>query len=195
MSAPAARSTRRICWSSSNSALPVADDHSVHSSLREGLLAHLFVGEVMRTLWLRGVRDFEVLRPVTDAAGNDVVLAANGVIRHVQLNASAQGARTARQKINVALGRQPSGCVVRMRFAPESMQLGPFGWFGNTPGVALPDLGNKVGRHTKGTAEGIKTQRSAIRVLNKRQFDPVPDVDGIADRLFGTAADLNSNRT
>jgi len=57
--------------------MATTSDHYIHSSLREGLLEHIFVGQVMRNLWLRGIRDFEVLRPVTDAAGYDVVLSAN----------------------------------------------------------------------------------------------------------------------
>ena len=161
-------------------------DHYLHSSLREGLLEHLFVGEVMRTLWLRGVRDFEALRPTTDAAGYDVVLAANGIIRHIQLKASGIGARTSQQKINVALSRQPAGCIVWMRFAPETMTLGPFLWFGDHTGGGLPDLGEKIARHTKGNASGEKAYRTSMRVLNKGQFTALAGIEAVVDRLFGT---------
>ncbi len=73
---------------------PEHTDHSLYSSLREGMLEHLFVGGIMRKLWLLGVRDFDVLRPITDAAGYDIVLSAGGAIRHVQLKSSALTAKT-----------------------------------------------------------------------------------------------------
>ena len=38
-------------------------DLYLHSSLRESILEHVFVGDVMRTLWQRGHRDAQVLRP------------------------------------------------------------------------------------------------------------------------------------
>ena len=168
--------------------MPDTADLYLHSSLREGLLEHLFVGQVMQVLWQRGSRDFEILRPTTDAAGYDVVLAANGAIRHVQLKSSAHGARTSQQKINTALARQPSGCVVWMQFDPSDMALGPFGWFGATPGAPLPELGDRVARHTKANAKGVKARRSAIRVLNKGQFDLGLTIEAVVDRLFGPQA-------
>ena len=160
-------------------------DHFRHSSLREGLLEHLFVGEVMRRLWLRGVRDFEVLRPMTDAAGYDVVLSAHGIIRHVQLKASANSAKTARQKVNIALARQPSGCVVWMRFDPDKMLPGPYLWFGGAPGAPLPDPGDQVARHTKGDATGQKAARPAMRILAKGRCERDLGIDDIINRLFG----------
>ncbi|MCF6306037.1 MAG: group I intron-associated PD-(D/E)XK endonuclease [Rhodobacteraceae bacterium] len=164
---------------------PEHTDHSLHSSLREGMLEHLFVGGIMRELWLRGVRDFDVLHPITDAAGYDIVLSAGGAIRHVQLKSSALTAKTSRQGINTALAKQPSGCVVWMRFDADTLALGPFGWFGGLLAQALPDLGNRVGKHTKGNAEGIKAERKSIRVLNKGDFSWVETTSQIADLLFG----------
>ena len=169
--------------------MPDLADLYLHSSLREGLLEHLFVGKVMQLLWQHGSRDFEVLRPTTDAAGYDVVLATNGVIRHVQLKSSAHGARTSQQKINTALARQPSGCIIWMQFDPNDMTLGPYGWFGAAPGAPLPDLGDRVARHTKANAEGVKANRSAIRVLNKGQFERGLTIGTVIERLFGLRAD------
>lgn len=163
-------------------------DLYLHSSLREGVLEHLFVGEVMRCLWRRGARDFEVLRAVTDAAGYDVVLTAGRIIRHVQLKSSHSAARTARQSINTALARQPSGCVVWMRFDPATLSLGPFAWFGGAPGAPLPDLGERMGRHTKGDATGAKGVRPNIRVLARAAFEHGLSLDDIVLRLFGPAA-------
>jgi hypothetical protein len=50
----------------------------------------------MRHLWLRGIAQVEVLKPEVDDSGYDLVLEANGFVRHVQLKASAQGSKTAK---------------------------------------------------------------------------------------------------
>ncbi len=44
-------------------------DHFLHSSLREKVIEHLFVGEVLKALWRSGNRDFEVLRAEVDRGG------------------------------------------------------------------------------------------------------------------------------
>ena len=36
-----------------------ATPHTLRSSYREMLIEHLFVGEMMRRLWLRGITQFE----------------------------------------------------------------------------------------------------------------------------------------
>ncbi len=164
--------------------IEVSDDFR-HSSLREGLVEHLFVGAVMRELWLRGQRDIEVLRSVTDAAGYDVVIASGGVMRQIQLKTSGRKARTPSQKINLALTKQPSGCVVWIRLDPETLEIGPFHWFGGLPGSELPPLGDKVGKHNKGDSQGKKLDRPNIRVLAKSRFATVLTIEGLVDYLFG----------
>ena len=60
-----------------------AEADSLFSSYRERVLEHLFVGEVLRELWLRGEHQVEVLRPEVDGAGYDVVLECQSVVRHI----------------------------------------------------------------------------------------------------------------
>ena len=50
------------------------DRHCTHSILRERIVAHVFVGDVLRTLWRLGVTEVEILRPEFDAHGYDVVM-------------------------------------------------------------------------------------------------------------------------
>jgi len=45
------------------------DRHFTHSTLRERIVEHVFVGDVLRTLWRLGVTDVEILRPEFDAHG------------------------------------------------------------------------------------------------------------------------------
>ena len=60
--------------------------HSIRSSHREALIEHLFAGEIMKRLWLAGIARVEVLKPQVDDGGYDLVLEANSIVRHVQLN-------------------------------------------------------------------------------------------------------------
>src|SRR5437867_2052984 len=84
--------------------------HSTRSSHREALLEHLFAGEVMRHLWLRGEWRLEVLKPQVDDGGYDLVLEANSIVRHVQLKASFRGSTVDKVDINALLAGKPSGC-------------------------------------------------------------------------------------
>ena len=162
--------------------------HSHDSSLREQVIEHLFVGDLLRSLWRRGARDVEVLRAEVDRAGYDLVLECNGVLRHVQLKASYRSAKTSRVGININLARKPSGCVIWIRFDPDTMDLGPFLWFGGPPGEPLPPLGDRVGKHSKGDRTGFKAARPNIRILNKGQFSAFSTMDEVAQTLFGLAS-------
>jgi hypothetical protein len=47
------------------------------------LLEHLFAGEVMRRVWLSGIRRMEILKPQVDDGGYDLLLEANAIVRQV----------------------------------------------------------------------------------------------------------------
>lgn len=161
-------------------------NHSLRSSHREALLEHLFAGEVMKRLWLRGDWRLEVLKPQVDDSGYDLVLEANGVVRHVQLKASFVGSTVTKTQVNTLLAAKPSGCVVFMWFDAKTLELGPFAFFGGAPGTPLPDLsGMKVTRHTRGNAKGLKAERPGIRTVPLTRFERVADLDGLVTRLFG----------
>ena len=89
-------------------------------------MEHIFVGDVLRTLWRRGVTDVEILRPEFDAHGYDVVMSRGSVVRHVQLKTQAAG----KVSVGHALAEKPSGCVVWIGLNKETLELGPFMWFG-----------------------------------------------------------------
>ena len=159
--------------------------HSVDSSLREMVIEHLFVGDLLRCLWRQGSRDIEVLRSEVDRGGYDLVLESNGVLRHVQLKASFRAAKTANVGINIGLARKPSGCVIWIWFDADSMDLGPFLWFGGRPGEPLPPLGDRIGKHSKGDRTGHKAERPNIRIVRKGQFSALSTIDDVANALFG----------
>ena len=160
--------------------------HSEQSSYREKLLEHLFIGEVLRDLWSRGVTDAEFLRPEVDCGGFDLVITLNRIMRHIQLKTSHTESATARQSINIRLADKSGGCVVWMRFHPETLSLGPFLWYGGSPGEPLPDIRElTVAKHTKGNARGLKTERPNIRVLPRRKFEEVATISELVLKLFG----------
>jgi hypothetical protein len=97
------------------------------------LLEHLFAGEVMRHVWLSGVKRLEVLKPQVDDGGYDLVLETTSVVRHIQLKATFKGSTVRRFNVNAGLAAKPSGCVVCLLFDDKTLNLGPFYWFGGAP--------------------------------------------------------------
>ena len=163
----------------------MADSDFLHSSRRENLIEHLFIGDVLKHLWLGGIYEVDVLRAETDAAGYDVVIEVGHISRHIQLKASAYGAATSSQKVNIALASKPSGCVVWIIFDPATMNLSPFLWFGDSPDKQLPDIsGFRVAKHTKANAEGEKVERPNIRVISKGKFLQLPTMTELVKKLF-----------
>jgi hypothetical protein len=97
----------------------------------------------------------EVLKPQVDDGGYDLVLDANGIVRHVQLKACFRGSTVTKVNVNALLRKKPSSCVVFVWFDAATLDLGPFAFYGAAPGEPLPDLSSmKVGRHTKANAQG-----------------------------------------
>ncbi len=162
--------------------------HFLESGLREKVIEHLFVGGLLRCLWRQGLRDIEVLRAEVDRAGYDLVLESNGILRHVQLKASYRSAKTSQVSININLAHKPSGCIIWIWFDPDSMDLGPFLWFGGQPGEPLPPLGDRVGKHTKGNRTGLKAERPNIRLVVKGKFSSLSTMDDVAKSLFGASS-------
>ena len=66
-------------------------DHSRHSSCREMLIEHLFVGEVMRHVWVPGGKRLEIFTSQVDDGGYDLVSENGSVVRHIQLKTSFEG--------------------------------------------------------------------------------------------------------
>ncbi len=151
------------------------------------LIEHLFVGELLRCAWRQGAF-IEVLKPQVDDAGYDLLLESNGIARHLQLKASFHGSKTARQNIHLELGAKPSGCIVWILVDAKMLALGPFLWFGGTPGEKLPSLSMfKVAKHSKADMTGRKAERSMVRVVPKLKFEELSGIEELLARLFGRA--------
>ena len=160
--------------------------HSEHSSFREKLIEHLFVGELLKLSWQQGNCTLEVASPEVDNSGYDIIAEDRGTVRYIQLKASYIGGTTSRQKIHTRLADKSSGCVVWVYFDELTLSLGPFLFFGSAPGEQLQSLDDKkTARHTKGDQYGHKAERLNIRELNKGQFTPYKSIEEIYTALFG----------
>lgn len=160
-------------------------EHSINSSYRERLIEHLFIGELLKHSWRSRDFSLEISKPEVDNAGYDLIAEANGFIRHVQLKAAFVGAHTARQNIHVSLASKPSGCIIWVYFNAETLELGPFLFFGGKASEPLPDISQfKVAKHTKGNADGVKAERPNIRIVNKGDFKKYTSIDNLYNALF-----------
>lgn len=122
------------------------------SSHRERVVEHVFLGELLRHLWVAEIAGVQVLKPEVDASGYDLVLSLGKVIRHVQLKTSMQDGTSQRQPVHETLGEHASGCVVWI-VLNKDLSFKRFLWFGDAPGQPLPALTRfKRAKHTKANA-------------------------------------------
>ena len=159
--------------------------HYAESSARENLIEHVFLGELLRGLWRKNVRDLEVLRPEVDSGGYDLALEFRGVARHMQLKSSYRGAQRSEVTAHVKLMDRPSACILWIFFDPDTLSLGPFLWFGGIPGERIPPLGEKMARHTKPNAKLEKADRPAHRVIPKSRFATLDTIEVVIQKLIG----------
>jgi hypothetical protein len=159
--------------------------HSEDSSLREQALGHLFLGELLAAMWRSGRNDVEVLKSEVDRGGYDLVLEANGIVRHVQLKSSFVGSKVRDISVSMKLLTKPGGCVIWIEFDQDTLTIGGYLWFGGQPGSALPNLGSKISRHSKANSRGQKLEKPMHRMLAKSRFDRLEGINPLLRRMFG----------
>lgn len=155
------------------------------SVLVEKILEHQFLADLLRELWGRGERGVEVLRAEVDAAGYDIVVGVGDTLRHIQLKSSHLTAKKPSVGVNVALQNKSGGCIVWLVYDASTLKTEGYLWLGaSLDGVPL-GLGERRGKHAKANSLGVKNVRESIRVVSKGQFERLPTIGEIADRLFG----------
>jgi hypothetical protein len=149
------------------------------------VVEHVFLGELLRYLWVAGIPGVQVLKPEVDAAGYDLVLSLGRVIRHVQLKTMMKGGKARFQPVHELLAEQQSGCVVWI-VLNEDLSFDHFLWYGEAPGRALEKLRKcKVAKRTRANALGIKKERASTRSVPKSAFGRVVGMETLVQRLFG----------
>ncbi len=107
--------------------------------LREKIIEHLFVGQLLQSLWQRGESDIEVLKAEFDTGGYDLVVSVGSIIRHIQLKTKLVHAKSREVSIHTSLSHKPSGCVLWI-IVSQALHMEKFLFFGNEAGAPLPDI-------------------------------------------------------
>jgi hypothetical protein len=167
---------------STTSASLDADDVYLRSSYLENVLEHAFIGDLLRTLWQRRIRNIEILRSAVDAWGYDLVLSSESETRYVQLKSRKQGGKTSGVPVSGKLDDKPGSCVIWMEYDPETLRLGPFYWY------ADGDIRHMTpAKRTTANAQGEKPIRRDTFILKMADFKRVDDLWELARRLLPTA--------
>lgn len=165
--------------------------HIEHSGSMEQLIESTFLSELLQEMWFGRGRIVDVLHSTVDAFGYDVVLQVGDVTRHVQLKAKQKGGSTRKYAINTLLTGQPAGCVIciHWRHVPGTRRISlEYRWFGNGPHEPLDGLGERVSKHSRGNAQGIKSERQRMRDVALSKFDKPCDIQGLCNKLFGSVS-------
>lgn len=160
---------------------------SLASHTLESVIEHRFLADCGSALWSKGICNFEVLHAESDNAGYDLVIEANGVVRHIQLKSMVSGGRRSRINVHQTLGNKPSGCVIWIVYDLDNLSPSQYLWFGGEAGKPLPDLGDRAVKHSRANADGVKVVRPALRNIPKGWFEKVETIEELIERLFGAA--------
>ncbi len=80
---------------------------------------------------------------------------------------------------------QLSPDVVWIYINESTLELGPFLFFGGAAGKPLSDISDlMVAKHTKGDAQGVKAERTDLRVIKKGQFKRYDSIEELYMILF-----------
>lgn len=163
---------------------------SLNSTAFERMAEAAFLSDLLQEMWFARRSVVDVLHSTVDAFGYDLVLWTPGVTRHVQLKTRSEGAKSARFALSAQLERLPAACVVIIEWeqlVDTSRMALTYRWFGNGPHEAIPSLGDKVAKHAKGNAQGVKLPRPGMREVAIGRFSKVATTAGLADLLFGSS--------
>ena len=161
------------------------DKNIRHSTLRERIVEHIFVGDALRILWNKDITNVEVFRSEFDAHGYDLAIAQRDIVRHMQLKTSLKRPRII--SLAQSLAEKPSGCVIWIQITPD-LKLGPYYWFGGTPGNRLPDI-SKFPNSMRPTRnkKGERPVRGNYRDVPLSKFERVETLPEVLEKLFGGA--------
>jgi hypothetical protein len=68
----------------------------------------------------------------------------------------------------------------------DNLDMGPFFWFGSTPGERLPALDQfEVPKRATHNKAGVRPLRSRHRLVPKSRFRELADLDAVLITLFG----------
>jgi hypothetical protein len=157
------------------------------SSLIARILEYQLVGAIGAELLARGLT-FEVLKSDVDADGYDLIIEANGVVRHIQLKAKVQGGKARKVTCHTRLAAKPSGCIIALTYNAASYQTIEYACFGGLAGDPLPDIGSSVARRSTHNRAGERPQRTGHRDIRLSEFRKISSIPELVDWLFWPSA-------
>jgi hypothetical protein len=158
-------------------------DISPNSSYVSKIAEYKLVSNIASSLWQRGLT-CDVLRQDVDNAGYDLIIEANGIIRHIQVKTSYENAKAAVQKVHLNLQHKPCACVIWIIYDRTTLDILSYRLFSNGRD-ALNLSGFRTAKHTKGNRDGVKAARPNIVEVPKSRFKAISSTDILAEELFG----------
>ncbi len=155
------------------------------SVLREKLLEHVFLAELLQEAWVQGI-DVSVMRAEVDVWGYDLVLKSHDVVRLVQLKSGSKGRSVT---IHNALGTSPGACVVKMEPVPtkDGRRVGlSYQFAGGHPTKSLDLRDAPVARQLRYKKDGTKAARLNHVKLGTSRFGPSLTMEELVGRLFSS---------
>ncbi|MCG6858308.1 MAG: hypothetical protein LJE67_09590 [Salaquimonas sp.] len=160
--------------------------HHLNSSLRENIIEHLFIGEMLKLLWRRGVTDCEILKSEFDGYGYDLVVSVGKLTRHLQMKSGNKN--PTRVSVNLSLAAKQSGCVLFV-VVNDDLEFVRFFWLGDEPGAPLPDIKSKsIAKRTTRNKQGDRPERENHRELKRIDFTELSSFEEVVDELVGLHA-------
>lgn len=100
---------------------PFARGQTKDARYVENIMEHAFLPDVLQHCWFVRHHRVEVIRPDVDAGGYDLVLEANGRVRHIQLKSRwERGAARVGTTINSRLRDHSDPCVVSISWYADA---------------------------------------------------------------------------
>jgi hypothetical protein len=89
--------------------------------------------------------------------------------------------------VSLALGAKPSGCVIWIRVNADTLDMGPYFWFGGGPGAVLASIEQYPSplRPTR-NKDGVRPLRKNHRNVPGSEFTPLKTIDEVLAVLFGS---------
>ena len=161
-------------------------DISKNSIYIEKALEHVFLGSLIQYAWQNELPQIEIATSEIDNNGYDVILSTGNISRFVQLKSSSIHSTRINADVNLRLMTKSSGCVVWLWYSPASLEIQSYLFFGNGPGVKLPDISSfKTAQYTRINASGVRPERKNTRLIPKNRFAAISSIAELYKTLFG----------
>lgn len=166
---------------------PSSSDYIQRFSLRvEAALRHAFLAELYSYLWkVSPATSLQVFTADADDMGFDLLLTANGQIRHVQLKSSFVGSATKAVRIRDSLLKQKGGCILGCHHLKEDLRIQNYSFLGYTHDKEELDLTLfPPARDTRADSTGKKKLLQGTRLIPWTTFHQNLNIATVALCLF-----------